>query len=149
MAARLSMISWTTSPCTPPAPYWIGIGSVCTLPAAVHSSNAAWAASGSYVQYSHRSALYPGMPSGVMPVGHGADAVEDGVVDRVAVDRLGDRLTQLQVVRAADPRVAVVDLEVVRAHDRGVVVVPQLATASAVRPDGMRAVSPSPASSPL
>ena len=29
------------------------------------------------------------------------------------------------------------------------VVVPQLATASAVRPDGMRAVSPSPASSPL
>ena len=102
MAARLSMTSWTTSPCTPPALNWIGIGSVCTLPAAVHSSNAAWAASGSYVQYSQRSGLNPGMPSGMMPVATAPDAVEDGVVDRVAVDRLRDRLAQLEVVRAAD-----------------------------------------------
>ena len=52
-----------------------------------------------------------------MPVDHGAGAVVDGLVDRLVVDRLRDRLAQLHVLVAADPRVVDLEQPVVRAED--------------------------------
>ncbi len=125
---------------------WIGIGPSSELPAAVHSSNAAWAAARVVGAVVAHVGLVTRDARRHDTGGRDAQAVEHGLVDGVAVDRLRDGLTEEHVLVAADDLVAVVEPVVVRTGDLTSVVVPQFSDASGARLGGMLATAASPAS---